>query len=276
MARRIDSHQHFWKYDPVRDAWITPDMEVIRRDFLPGQLKTVLDEHQIDGSIAVQVDQTAKETLRLIRHAEENPFIKGVVGWIDFRGPQVGEQLEYLSQNQNVKGFRHIVQAEPDGFLLTSDFLKGIEQLSRLRFTYDILVYHSQLPDAIAFARKFPNLRLVVDHLAKPAIRTHETEPWKNHIRELASMENVYCKISGMVTEADWREWTPDDLKPYLDTVFECFGPRRVMYGSDWPVCLLAASYGEQLAIVEDYILDFTLAEKELIMGENAAHFYNL
>jgi L-fuconolactonase len=273
---RIDSHQHFWKYDPVRDAWITPDREAIRRDFLPDDLRPLLRDSNIDGSVNVQVDQSAKETLMMLRLADQNPFIKGVVGWVDLRSPGVNDQLAYLSQYKKLKGFRHIVQAEPDGFLLQKDFLRGIKSLADFGYTYDLLVYPTQLQEAVGFVRQFPAQKFVLDHMAKPLIREGSFEPWKKYIANLASAGNVYCKLSGMVTEADWKKWEPADFRPYLDVVFSCFGPQRLLYGSDWPVCLLASTYQQQLAIVEDYINPLSFSEKQHIMGENAVQFYNL
>ena len=273
---RIDSHQHFWKYDPVRDAWITPDMIAIRRDFLPGDLEPLLRASGMEGCVTVQVDQSAKETLTMLRLADEHPFIKGIVGWVDFRSPGIKDQLAYLSQYKKLKGFRHIVQAEPDGFLLQKDFLHGIKSLADFGYTYDILIYPRQLQEAVQFVRQFPDQKFVLDHMAKPLIRERGLEPWKKYIASLASAGNIYCKLSGMVTEADWKKWEPADFLPYLDVVFNCFGPQRLLYGSDWPVCLLASTYPQQLAVVEDYINSLTPSEKLRIMGENAVQFYNL
>ncbi len=276
MAVRIDSHQHFWKYDPVKDAWITPDMEAIRKDFLPGDLGPLLRASGIDGCVHVQVDQSAKETLKMLRLADEHPFIKGIVGWVDFLSPGIKDQLAYLHQYKKLKGFRHIVQAEPDGFLLQKDFLRGIKSLAEFGYTYDILIYPRQLQEAAQFVRQFPDQKFILDHMAKPLIRERGLEPWKKYIASLASAGNIYCKLSGMVTEADWKKWEPADFLPYLDVVFNCFGPQRLLYGSDWPVCLLASTYQQQLAVVENYINPLTSSEKLRIMGKNAVQFYNL
>lgn len=273
---RIDSHQHFWRFDPIRDSWITPEMAVIQRDFLPSDLQPLLVASNMDGSIAVQVDQSIKETLSLLRLAEDHPFIQGVVGWADLRSTEVADQLDYLSQFKKLKGFRHIVQSEPAGFLDEKDFRFGISLLSKHNFSYDILIYPQQLEEAIRFVSQFPNQRFVVDHLAKPPIRQGILQPWRTLIARLASAGNIYCKISGMVTEGKWSGWNQRDFEPYLDTIIEAFGPGRMMYGSDWPVCQLAASYQEQLAIVESCISQLSRSEKQAIMGENAIRFYNL
>jgi len=276
ISKRIDAHQHFWKYDPVKDAWITPDMETIRKDFLPDDLRPLLSASKMDGCVTVQVDQTAKETLVMLRLADQHPFINGIVGWVDLRSPGVKDQLDYLSQFKKLKGFRHIVQAEPDGFLLQKDFLDGIKALADFGYTYDLLIFPGQLQEAVRFVRQFPNQKFVLDHMAKPLIRAGSLEPWTKQITALASAGNIYCKLSGMVTEADWKKWAPKNFLPYLDVVFSCFGPKRLLYGSDWPVCLLASTYPQQLAIVEDYLNQLTPSEKQGIMGENAIQFYNL
>ncbi len=273
---RIDSHQHFWRFDPVKDAWITPDMEAIRKDFLPDDLRPLLRTAKMDGCVTVQVDQSAKETLMLLRLADQNPFIKGIVGWVDLRSPGVVDQLAFLSQYKKLKGFRHIVQSEPDGFLLQKDFLRGIKSLADFDYTYDLLVYPRQLPEALTFVRQFPDQKFVLDHLAKPGIKDGGLEPWKKYISHLASADNIYCKLSGMVTEADWKKWEPSDFRPYLEVVFTYFGPQRLLYGSDWPVCLLASTYQQQLSIVEDFLHPLSPSEKQGILGENAVQFYNL
>ncbi len=273
---RIDSHQHFWNYDPVKDAWITPDMKAIRNDFLPNDLHPLLKENSIDGSVAVQVDQSEDETGWLLQRADQHSFIRGIVGWVKLSSADINERLSYFAQFKKIKGFRHIVQSEPDGFLLQKDFQRGIRALVNFNYTYDILVYPNQLDDVIRFVRQFPDQKFIIDHLAKPAIKQGSIEPWKKQIAALASFENVYCKLSGMVTEADWRNWKPGDFVPYLDIVLVLFGSKRLLYGSDWPVCLLASSYHQQLSIVEEYISSLSPAEKGDIMGANAVQFYNL
>ena len=272
----IDSHQHFWTFDPVRDSWITPEMEVIQRDFLPEDLIPVLKTNGIDGCVAVQADQSNSETEFLLQLAEANEVIKGVVGWIDLKSPDLYDKLEVYSQFELLKGFRHVVQGEADGFLLQPDFVKGVGQLAAFDFTYDILIYPHQLTEAYEFAKKLPNVRFVLDHLAKPFIKNGEIENWKNDLKSLSQLPNVSCKVSGMVTEADWHNWKNADLIPYLDVAFEAFGTKRLLFGSDWPVCLVAAEYGAMKAVLTDYLTAFSVSERKDVMGENAVRFYNL
>jgi len=272
----IDSHQHFWKYDPQRHSWISDDMKVIRKDFQPADLKPLLEKNHFEGCVVVQVDQTEDETLQLLSLSNQHDFIKGVVGWIDLRNANLSSRLDYFSTLKKLKGFRHIVQGEKPGFLSQANFVNGVQQLGRYDFTYDLLVYHHQLPEALQFATKIPDTRIVVDHLAKPSIATHDILEWKRNMTAMAELPNVYCKLSGMVTEANWAGWKYEDFVPYMDVVLQAFGGKRVMYGSDWPVCLVAASYDRQLEIVQRYLESFPEAEKKLILGENAKRFYNL
>ena len=272
----IDSHQHFWKFDPVRDAWIDDSMEVIRKDFLPKDLQPILEQNTIDGCIAVQADQSEEETEFLLNLASENTFIKGVVGWVDLRADKVEDRLAHFSKNNLLKGIRHIVQVEANDFMLRKDFQNGIGKLEQFNLTYDILVFPPQLKTSIALVNKFPNQKFVLDHIAKPFIKDGKIEGWKQDIKELAKAPNIYCKVSGMVTEADLKHWKPSDFTPYLDVVFEAFGTDRILYGSDWPVSLLAAQYEEQLNIVKAYINGFSLEEQQKVMGLNAIKFYNL
>jgi L-fuconolactonase len=272
----IDSHQHFWKYNPVNHGWINEEMTGIRRNFLPDQLEPLLRDHHIDGCVTVQVDQTEDETAFMLSLADQHDFIKGVVGWVDLRAPDLEERLQHFRQFTRLKGFRHIVQGEPKGFLADRRFIEGVKKLARHNFTYDLLIYHHQLEEALAFVKHVPDVKIVVDHIAKPSIRTGEKTHWELNMAALATFGNVHCKISGMVTEANWAHWAQDDFNPYLDEVFETFGVARVMYGSDWPVCLVAASYGEQLTIVQQYISGLSASEKRLVLGENAKTFYNL
>lgn len=271
----IDAHQHFWQYDPVRDAWITD--AVIQKNFLPADLAPVLEANGVDACVAVQADQSETETNFLLQLAAENDFIKGVVGWVDLCSEHITERLEYFSQFPLLKGFRHIVQGEPDkNFLLREDFGRGIAALKQFGFTYDILVYPHQLPAAVEFAKKFPEQRMVVDHLAKPDFETGELKGWEQHIRAIAAQPNVHCKLSGMVTEADLQNWKQEDFVPFLDVVLEAFGASRLMFGSDWPVCLLAADYPQVKDIVTGYIAGLSATEQAQIMGGNAAAFYKL
>ncbi len=272
----IDSHQHFWVYDEERDSWITPDMQVIRRNFLPEDLWPVLKANKVDGCVAVQASQTDSETEFLLHLAEANDFIRGVVGWVDLRAVNLYDQLERYSQFEKLKGFRHVAQGQPEGFLLQPEFIKGVGQLVAFDFTYDILIYQNQLKEAYNFAVRLPNVHFVLDHIAKPLIKAQELQPWADDIRRLAELPNVHCKVSGMITEANWLHWGKADFRPYLDVVFEAFGTERIMYGSDWPVCLVAGEYEGAKGILTDYLSMFSDDEVRDVMGNNARRFYNL
>lgn len=272
----IDSHQHFWFYNPVRDGWIDNTMEVIRKDFLPRHLKPILEANQVDGCIAVQATQSLKETNFLLNCARNNTFIKGVIGWVDLRAEDVEKQLFSISNNPLLRGIRHIVQGEKEDFILRKDFQNGISKLEQFNLTYDVLIFSPQMKAATKLIRKFPNQKFILDHIGKPNIKEKDILEWKNRIQEMAKSPNVFCKISGMVTENNWANWKTSDFIPYLDVIFEAFGTDRVLYGSDWPVCLLAAEYKEQMRIIKDYIATFTEEEKEKILGKNAISIYNL
>jgi L-fuconolactonase len=272
----IDAHQHFWKFDPVRDAWITPDMSVIRRDFFPADLEPLLKQNHVEGCVAVQADQSEEETLFLLSLAEQSPMIKAVVGWVDLRRADLRERLQYFSSFKKLKGFRHIVQGEPAGFLKNASFIKGVNLLGEMGYTYDLLIYAHQFEEALGFLHDTRQTKIVIDHIAKPSIRTKEKTRWELDLAAASTFKNVYCKISGMVTEANWKDWSKEDFFPYLDEVFETFGEDRLMYGSDWPVCLLAANYQQQLEILDDYLSRNSSIEKKKIMRENAIQFYNI
>ena len=274
---RVDSHQHFWHYHPVRDAWITDEMAVLKRDFLPADFLPELRANGIDACVAVQADQSEEETLFLLDLAEKHREIAGVVGWVNLLDERVEERLEYFSHFRKLRGFRHIVQAEPDDrFLMRKEFLRGVGMLSRFGFTYDILIYARHLPVAAEFVQQFPSQKFVVDHMAKPQIKARELDDWSRGMRAIAKHPNVWCKVSGLITEADWKRWTRDDFRPYLDVVFEAFGVDRLMFGSDWPVCLLGGNYRNVKAIVDDYTQSFSAIDKENIFGGNAIRFYGL
>jgi L-fuconolactonase len=273
---QIDSHQHFWNYDPLKDSWITDEMYVLKNNFLPQDLAPILIENKIDGCIAIQADQSENETHFLLSLAEKHEYIKGVVGWIDLRANNLDERLEYFSQFKKLKGFRHIVESEPKGFLNDQKFIKGVRKISKYDFTYDLLINHTQLEEALKFVYELKDVRIVIDHIAKPSIKTKEKTHWELNMAALSTFKNVYCKISGMVREADWKNWKQDDFYPYLDELFETFGSQRLMYGSDWPVCLLASTYEQQLSIVRNYLSALTENERLLVLGENAKRFYNL
>jgi L-fuconolactonase len=274
---KIDAHQHFWRYNAVRDSWITDSMAALKRDFLPEHLADELNANGMDGSVAVQADQSENETKFLLDVAEKNDRIVGVVGWVDLQSPRVGERLEYFSHFPKLRGFRHIAQAEADDrFLVREDFVKGVAQLSTFGFTYDILIYPRQLPTAIDLVARLPQQHFVINHCAKPEIKSRKTAPWAAQIREVAKNKTVFCKVSGLVTEADWKQWKADDFKPYLDVVFDAFGAERLMFGSDWPVCLLGATYRDLRQLIEDYVKGFPGADKDKIFGSTAARFYGL
>lgn len=272
----IDAHVHFWKYNPIKDAWITEEMALLQRDFFPQDLKRVLEENGVTGIVAVQADQREKETEFLWQLANKNPFIKGIVGWVDLQNKNVEDKLLYWSQHPVVKGFRHIVQAETEGFLKKEAFLNGIKLLKNFDFTYDILIYPNQLKEAIEFVNKFPNQKFILDHCAKPYIRDQKINEWKIEIKEIAENEHVYCKISGLVTEAKWNEWKSEDLQSYLDVVFESFGTDKILFGSDWPVMLLSSTYSKWRKLIEEYMLQFSDEEKQKVFDANAIKFYNL
>lgn len=274
---RIDSHQHFWNYDPVKDAWITEEMGALKRNFAPADLLPLLQTAQIDGTIAVQANQSESENLFLLGLAEKCPAIAGIVGWLDLRAPDVAQRLAYFKQFGKIRGFRHVVQDEPDDrFLLQPNFLRGIGLLREFGFTYDVLIYPNQLLNATDFVQSFPDQPFVIDHIAKPAMKTREITIWARHMAAIAANPNVHCKISGLITEADWSSWQVSDFDPYLDVVFDTFGVNRVMFGSDWPVCLLAGTYEQVLEIVENYAKNRSLEEKHKIFGGNAARFYGV
>lgn len=274
---KIDAHQHFWNYDPLKHEWIGDDMAVIRRDFLPDQLSAVLQENHIEGCVAVQADQTMEETAFLLELSDTNEFIKGVVGWVDLQSPDVAHYLQQFSSHPKFKGLRHVLQGEAKrDLMLSPPFLEGISKLATHDLSYDILIFADQLQFVPEFVAMFPDTRFVIDHIAKPEIKNGNISQWKKHMEGVAQHRNVSCKISGMVTEADLKKWKPADFKPYLDVVVDAFGIDRVMYGSDWPVCLAAGSYAQVFNLVSSYFRDFSTAEQELFFGGNATRFYKL
>lgn len=274
---RIDAHQHFWLYDAVRDAWMTDDMQRIRQNFLPTQLQPLLEAGQLDGCIAVQSSQCEEDNHWLLSLAQQHAFIKGIVGWVDLQSAAITERLQAYAQWPLVKGFRHILQGEPNrALMLEPAFTNGIRALGEAGYVYEILIYPDQLPYATQLVQAFPDQVFVLDHIAKPAIKNKTIEPWQQQIRSLAACSNVYCKVSGMVTEANWNQWTAADFIPYLDTVTEAFGANRLLYGSDWPVCLLAGAYSQVMNLVKNYYSHFSTAEQAAIFGDNAAAVYHL
>ncbi|WP_316790799.1 amidohydrolase family protein [Pedobacter frigoris] len=275
---RIDSHQHFWKFNKVRDSWITEDMEVLRDDFLPKHLEPILEHFKFDGCVVVQSDQSPAENKFQLQNAKTNPFIKGVVGWVDLQADDIEAQLEDLSVHERLKGFRHILQGEEDrALMLKPAFVNGISKLKDFGFTYDLLIFPDQMKYAAELVAKFPDQLFVLDHIAKPEIKSKKIADWQKDIEMLAGFENVYCKVSGIVTEADWNHWKAEDFTPYLDVVFNAFGANKVMYGSDWPVSLLAAIYGQLIDLMEGYVsTKLSVHQQELFWGGNATKFYNL
>jgi L-fuconolactonase len=274
---RIDSHHHFWQYDPVEYDWISESMPVIRRDFLPGDLVPEIRAVGIDGVVSVQARQTLDETRWLLELANEHEFIRGVVGWVALADPNVRDDLSALAAEPKLRGIRHIVQGEPDdNFILRDDFNRGVTALKDFGLTYDVLIYERHLPQAAKFVDRHPQQVFVLDHLAKPRAKENLLEPWATNIRQMAQRENVFCKLSGLTTEADWNAWTEPKLLPYLETTLEAFGPHRLMFGSDWPVCLLASTYSAWQDLVARFCSRLTVAEQARIFGETAAEAYRL
>jgi L-fucono-1,5-lactonase len=274
---KIDSHQHFWRYSAAEYGWIDDSMAALRRDFLPADLRSEMIEASVDACVAVQARQTLEETRWLLELADANPFVAGVIGWVDLQADDAADQLARFADHPKLVGIRHIVQAEPDDrFMLRPAFCRGISLLAERGLTYDILIYPKHLQAAGELVSRFPGQPFVLDHLAKPDIRAGELRKWESGIRELAKFPLVSCKLSGLVTEADWKRWTPNDIWPYLDIAFDCFGADRLMIGSDWPVCTVAAGYGRTISIVDDYLATRPAAERAAVMGENAARLWRL
>ena len=273
----IDSHQHFWNYDPIRDIWIDNSMAVLKRNFLPKDLKKIYQINSIEGCVAVQADQSEEETIFLLDQASKNSFIKGVVGWLDIKSSKLNDLLSYYTKYSAFKGLRHIVQNEKDvNFMLKSDFQRGLSFLEEYNLTYDILIKEHQMDQAIKMVKKNPNQIFILDHIGKPKISKNVDSTWIKNINELSLNENVFCKISGLVTETKFFKWEIDDFKPFLDLIFDCFGVDRVMYGSDWPVCLIASTFEDTINIVKNHISSFSDNEKNKIMSLNAIKAYNL
>lgn len=277
MGMRIDSHQHFWIYEAPEYPWIDESKYALKRDYLPSDLEPLMAFNSIDGTVAVQARQNLRETDFLLDLADSCGFIRGVVGWVDLRAEDIEAQLERFAPHPRLVGVRHIVHDEADDrFMLGGSFLDGLALLQQYKLTYDLLLYPRHLRVAIDVVKRFPDQPFTLDHIAKPFIKDGIIEPWASEIRELASYENVWCKVSGLVTEAAWQAWTRDDYAPYLDVVFDCFGIDRLMFGSDWPVCTLSGSYNEVVGIVESYIAALSEDEQAKVMGGNACEFYQL
>lgn len=277
MSEKIDAHHHLWRYKKEDYAWIGAGMEALAKDFLPADLERELAASGIRGSIAVQARQTLQETHWLLQHAGNCQAIQGVVGWAPIAGRELLPVLDRLQGAKKLKGLRHVIQDEPDNeFMARPDFNAGIAHLKKYGLVYDLLIYERHLPAAIAFVNRHPQQVFVLDHIAKPRIREHILHPWQKNIREIARRENVFCKLSGIVTEADWRHWRAEELQPYFEAVLEAFGPKRIMAGSDWPVCLLATTHQAWFSVVDNFIRHLSAAERELILGGVAAEVYSL
>jgi L-fuconolactonase len=276
-APRIDAHLHFWHYHPAEYPWIDEAMASLRRDCLPGEAQREMTAAGVGAGVAVQARQTLDETRWLLALAASHPAIAGVVGWIDLQAPDARRQLELFADDQKLVGIRHIVQSEPDDrFMLRPAFCRGIALLEEFGLTYDILIYSRHLAAAAELAERFASQRFVLDHLGKPEIRRGEVRDWERDIRALAACSNVSAKLSGLVTEADWSAWTARDIRPYLDVAFDCFGAERLMFGSDWPVCTVAAGYARVMAVISDYVADRPAQERDAVLGGTAQRFYNL
>lgn len=272
----IDAHHHFWHYSPAEYAWINEDAALIRRDFLPADLQTELAAVGVDGVVSVQARESLEETAWLLEMATQHDFIKGVVGWLPLADPDLCRVLENFADAPKLKGVRHIAQSEPDGFLLRDDFNSGVAALRASNLVYDVLITERQLPEAIEFVDRHAEQVFVLDHLAKPRAKDSEIEPWRTNLHELARRENVFCKISGLVTEADWQNWTPDGLQVYFDAAVDAFGPTRLMFGSDWPVCLLASDYRRWIETVRVWAAPLSTDEQNALFGSTAMRAYQL
>jgi len=273
----IDAHHHLWRYTPLEFGWIDEPMQALRRDFLPEDLKAAMATAGIDGSIAVQARQTLEETRWLLDLAEASDSIRGVVGWAPIAGEEFPGCMEEFDGRDKLKGLRHVIQGEKDEhYILREDFNSGIRTLAGSGLVYEILIYERHLADTIYFVDEHPEQVFVLDHVAKPLIAAGRLEPWAARMRELALRQNVWCKVSGMVTEAKWDAWSPETLKPYLDVAVDAFGPERLMAGSDWPACLVASGYAQWWQVLRDYFAEFSEAERAAVFGGTAINVYGL
>ena len=274
---KIDSHHHFWQYDPVEYSWMNEQMGILKQDYGPEDLLRQIQNVGIDGVVSVQASQSLKETDMLLSHAEDYDFIKGVVGWFPLADSKVESILEKYVSNQWLKGVRHVVQDEPDDrFILGSDFNRGVSLLKEFNLVYDILIFEKQLAASIEFVDQHPDLVFVLDHVAKPRIEAALFEPWSAQMKDLSKRENVSCKLSGMATEANWKNWSVTDLQPYMETALDCFGPDRMMFGSDWPVARLAVEYENWVEVCRNFISTLSTDEQIKIEGKNAFEVYKL
>ncbi len=273
----IDTHHHFWKYSTAEYGWISDEMKTIRRDFLPADLKKTLDDAGVSGAVSVQARTTVEESDWLLSMAEKHDFLRGVVGWVPLTESDVEKHLERLAQHKKFKGVRHVIQGEPDdNYILRPDFNAGVKKLLKYKLRYDILIFEKHLKPSIRFVDQHPNQMFILDHVAKPKIKERILSPWREDMIELGKRPNVYCKLSGMITEADWKKWSSADLAPYLDTALQAFGPKRLMFGSDWPVMLVAGQYKPWVELIKQTIKRYSVAEQEQILSKNAIAAYGL
>lgn len=273
---RIDAHHHFWHYTAAEYGWIDDAMASIRRDFLPSDLEAEIRPAGIDAVISVQASQTLAETEWLLTMAGEHSWIAGVVGWLPLADPAIGALLERFSANPWLKGVRHVLQAEPDAFMEDRNFNLGLSRLRAFNLTYDILIVHHQLPAAIRLVDRHPHQVFVLDHIAKPPIRAGEIQPWKDNLTEIARRPNVFCKLSGVVTEADYTKWTYEQILPYMEAALSAFGPSRLLFGSDWPVCRVATTYSDWVLTVESFAQQLSTEERDALFHRNAVQAYRL
>jgi L-fuconolactonase len=274
---RLDAHQHFWRYVPEHYPWISEALRRLKRDYLPADLQPELSALEFDGTIAVQARQSVSDTEFLLALAREHDFVRGVVGWVDLCSTRCADELERYANDPKLVGVRHIVHDEPDDdFMLRADFRAGLRRLQEHGLTYDLLLFPRHLSRAIQLVDEFPRQPFVLDHIAKPLIRQGHRQPWQRDVTRLAERPNVTCKLSGLVTEADWERWQPSDIRPYLDVVMDAFGPSRLMIGSDWPVCTVAADYARTMGVVISYLEGFSTSEQEAVLGGNAASVYGI
>jgi L-fuconolactonase len=273
----IDSHQHFWQVGHFDYPWMSPDVKVLYRDYLPSTLEPILKESGVAKTVLVQASNSLAETYWLLSLAEHRPFIAGVVGWVDLKDPDMEQELEVLTANPKFKGVRHLVESEAaDDWLVQPSVLRGLRVLEKLRVSYDLLVHTRHLKHVETVAQACPNLRLVIDHMAKPPIASGEIAEWARALKEVSAYPNIWCKLSGLVTEANWTSWTIADLRPYVERALEFFGPKRLMFGSDWPVCLLAASYVQVLETFRSLLAGLAEEDRSRVFGENVWEFYSL
>jgi L-fuconolactonase len=277
VAEKIDAHHHLWQYNAAEYGWLDDDIRALRRDFLPKDLTAELTAAGIDGTVAVQARQTMDETRWLLDIADQCEAIRGVVGWAPIAGEDFPGVMEEFEHRPKLKGLRHVIQSEEDeNYILRADFNSGMLAMQGSGLVYDILIYERHLPQTIEFVDEYPDQTFVLDHIAKPRIGAGIMEPWAENLRELALRQNVWCKVSGLVTEADWKNWTPETLRPYLDVVVDAFGVDRLMAGSDWPVCLVASGYLQWFEVLRTYFAPFSERERDAIFGGTAIDVYQL